>query len=196
MEDPAKEIRGVVLQITTASSPDQQKKAIEAYMTPDVGFRHPICAVESAPESRKTVLGIYQWYRILSPYTVLRVDNVVWDKENNTVLLDIVQWFKLFFLPIQAAPARLLTRLTLRKEGDLYFIATQEDFYHPEDFFALLLPPLTPLIQLFLLITGFISSLYAKFSHFLGYWRPSDMDSEKLSPDGPEDDLYTNTGRR
>lgn len=60
MEDPAKEIRGVVLQITTASSPDQQKKAIEAYMTPDVGFRHPICAVESAPESRKTVLGIYQ----------------------------------------------------------------------------------------------------------------------------------------
>jgi hypothetical protein len=27
---------------------------------------------------------------------------------------------------------RLLTRLTLRKEGDLYFIAMQEDFYHPD----------------------------------------------------------------
>jgi hypothetical protein len=60
MEDPAKEIKAVILQMTSASSPDEQKKAIEGYMTPDVGFRHPICAVVSAPQSRKRVLGIYQ----------------------------------------------------------------------------------------------------------------------------------------
>jgi hypothetical protein len=60
MENPEEEIHGVVLLLTSASSPDLQKRTLERYMTPDVAFRHPVCAVESGPRSRKTVLGIYQ----------------------------------------------------------------------------------------------------------------------------------------
>jgi len=66
MENPGEEIRGVVLLLTSTSSPDLQRRAIEQFMTPDVAFRHPVCAVESGPSSRKTVLGIYQC--VLLPY--------------------------------------------------------------------------------------------------------------------------------
>jgi len=64
-----------------------------------------------------------RWYRVLSPHIEARVNNVgehcrprqhpqgnsyvtVWDPEHKYMFLDIQQWFKLFNLPIQPAPAR------------------------------------------------------------------------------------------
>ena len=60
MNDPAKEIVFVVSQLTATDSPDVQKAALERYMTPDVGFRHPVCYVKPGPNSRDQMLGIYQ----------------------------------------------------------------------------------------------------------------------------------------
>jgi len=70
MENPREEIRGVILLLTSTPSLDLQKRAVERFMTPDVAFRHPVCAVESGPSSRKTVLGIYQCVFILSLVTL------------------------------------------------------------------------------------------------------------------------------
>ncbi|KAJ3566222.1 hypothetical protein NP233_g7133 [Leucocoprinus birnbaumii] len=193
MENPQEEIRGVIVQLTSASSPDLQRRTVERYMTPDVAFRHPVCAVESGPTSRKTVLGIYQWYRVLSPHIEVQVNSVVWDSEHGYMFLDIQQWFKLFFVPVRPKPSRLCTRLTLRKEDDgLYYISMQEDFYHPDDFMALLLPPLVPFIHMVLLIAGLASSLNASFAHFFGFWRPIESNGSNSHLDGPseEEDLY------
>lgn len=163
------------------------------YMTPDVAFWHPVCAVERGPNSRKTVLGIYQWYRVLSPHIDLRVNSVVWDPEHDYMFLDIAQWFKLFWLPIKPAPSRLCVRLTLRREEDgLYYIAKQEDFYHTDDFMTLILPPIVPFIRMILLITGLMSSLCASFAQFLGFWQPVEVDLAQAQANGPEeDDLYS-----
>lgn len=60
MENPVEDIKSVVQQLTATDSPDIQKAAFESYMTPDVAFRHPVCAVSAGPNSRATVLGIYQ----------------------------------------------------------------------------------------------------------------------------------------
>lgn len=198
MENPREEIRGVILLLTSTSSLDLQKRAVERFMTPDVAFRHPVCAVESGPSSRKTVLGIYQCYRVLSPHIEARVNNVVWDPEHKYMFLDIQQWFKLFNLPIQPAPARLCTRLTLQRGTDgLYYIAMQEDFYHPDDFMALLLPPLVPFIRMVLLIAGLTSSLFASFSHFFGFWMLDESNNNESRPDGfREEDLYNDQDRR
>jgi len=193
MENPAEEIAGVVLRLTSTSSPDIQKRTVMQYMTSDVAFQHPVCAVERGPNSRKTVLGIYNWYRVLSPHINLRVNSVVWDPEHNYMFLDIVQWFKLFWLPIEPAPSRLCVRLTLRREEDgLYYIAKQEDFYHPDDFITLLLPPIVPFVRIVLLITGLMSSLCASFAQFLGFWQPVEVDSTETQANEPEeDDLYS-----
>ncbi|KAF5347720.1 hypothetical protein D9756_010303 [Leucocoprinus leucothites] len=197
MENPEEEIRGVVLQLTSASSPDLQRRTVERYMTPDVAFRHPICAVESGSNSRKTVLGIYQWYRVLSPRTEAQVNSVVWDKEHGYMFLDVQQWFRLFWSPARSAPARLCTRLTLRREEDgLYYIAMQEDFYHPDDFITLLLPPLVPFIRMVLLIAGLLSSLNASFAQFFGLWRPIEANGDSSHLDGPgEEDLYNDVDK-
>ncbi|KXN90734.1 hypothetical protein AN958_03749 [Leucoagaricus sp. SymC.cos] len=198
MENPEEEIRAVVLQLTTASSPELQRRTVERYMTPDVAFRHPVCAVESGPRSRKTVLGIYQWYRVLSPHTELQVNGVVWNQEHKYMFLDVQQWFKLIYLPIRPALARLCVRLTLRREEDgLYYIAMQEDFYHPDDFTALLLPPLVPFIRMVLLIAGLASSLYASFAQFLGFYQPIEQNAHDHSLDGSgEEDLYNEFAKR
>lgn len=60
MQDPVREIPEVVTILTAAASPDIQKAAVEKYFTSDAGFSHPVCAVKRGPNSRDSVLGIYQ----------------------------------------------------------------------------------------------------------------------------------------
>ncbi|KAF8197124.1 hypothetical protein BJ912DRAFT_954843 [Pholiota molesta] len=173
MENPVKEIKSVVYQLTATNSPDVQKAALESYMTSDVAFRHPVCSVNSGPNSRDTVLGIYQWYRILSPKIDIQVESIVFDSDQNVIYLEGVQWFKLFILPFKPAPARLIVRLTLRKQEGLFYISEQEDFYHTDDFAALLLPPIAPFIRLALVIAGILSSIFASLAQLFGLWAPS-----------------------
>ncbi|KAF8639064.1 hypothetical protein AX16_010370 [Volvariella volvacea WC 439] len=180
MQTPSEEIRHVVGLFTMAVSPDIQQAALERYLTPDVEFRHPICAVTKGPMSRETVIGIYQWYRIISPHIELQVKHVAPDGEL-ILLLEIVQTFHLRRSPFRPVPSRLLTRVQLRKEEGLYYIEKQEDFYHPDDFAALVFPPLIGLIRILLLLAGFATCLLAKLAQVLGYWMP---DSTKKSWDG------------
>jgi hypothetical protein len=91
-----------------------------------------------------------------------------------------------------------LTRLTLHKEGTRYYIAYQEDFFHPDvsnfiwccdgaphvisshvarsfvqDFFAMIVPPLFKPVNLFLRIGGFACGLSARIAQaVVGAWRP------------------------
>ncbi|KAF7290753.1 hypothetical protein MIND_01316000 [Mycena indigotica] len=171
MQNPTSEIGAVVSLLTAAAAPDIQKAAFLRYMTSDAGFRHPLCSVLPGPGSRERVLGIYQWYRIMSPRIDITVNNVVYDETNRILLLDVVQLFHIRFSPFKPAPARLLVRLTLRQDHDgLFYIALQEDFYHPDDFMALLAPPLSPLVRLGLSMTGRASDIYAKCGRLLGIW--------------------------
>ncbi|KAK7039451.1 protein argonaute 1B [Favolaschia claudopus] len=147
MQNPSSEIVAVVSLLTAAAVPEVQKAAFYKYMTPDAGFRHPICSVTPGAGSRDQMLGIFQWYRIMSPNIDIKVNSVVHDTANNVILLDVVQRFHIRLSPFKPAPSRLLVRLTLRLENGLYRIAMQEDFYHPDDFMSLLVPPLAPLVR-------------------------------------------------
>ncbi|KAJ7605242.1 hypothetical protein DFH06DRAFT_1287282 [Mycena polygramma] len=184
MQNPASEVGAVVSLLTAAAAPDIQKVAFLKYLTPDAGFRHPLCNVAPGPGSRERVLGIYQWYRIMSPRIDITVKNVVHDTASNILLLDVVQQFRLRFSPFAPAPSRLLVRLTLREENGLHFIAFQEDFYHPDDFMALIIPPLAPVIRTGLSMTATASDIYAKIGQLLGFW------SATISAQEPHSGLY------
>ncbi|KAL0569364.1 hypothetical protein V5O48_012599 [Marasmius crinis-equi] len=172
MENPQNEISRVVSLLTTASSPDVQEATFERYVTHDVGFRHPVCRVNPGPGSRDQLLGVYQWYRIISPTVLARVENVVYDKENNVVFLEVVQKFHIRISPFRAQWSRLIVRLTLREIDGLQYIAFQEDFYHPDDFANLIIPPLAPLVRFALHGAAVASNVYATAGQLLGYWRP------------------------
>ncbi|KAJ7764879.1 hypothetical protein B0H16DRAFT_1526062 [Mycena metata] len=170
MQHPSSEVGAVVSLLTAAAAPDIQKAAFLKYLTPDAGFRHPLCHVTPGPGSRDRVLGIYQWYRIMSPHIDITVKSVVHDSANNVLLLDVVQKFHLRFSPFSPAPSRLLVRLTLKEENGLHYIASQEDFYHPDEFMSLLIPPLAPVIRAGLSVAATASDIYAKIGQLLGFW--------------------------
>ncbi|KAF7416298.1 hypothetical protein PC9H_002563 [Pleurotus ostreatus] len=106
MQNPEQEIRDVVKNLTTAPSPDVQKATAHRYLTHDAGFRHPVCAVKPQPGSRDTVLGVYQWYRVMSPKLELDVKSVTYNQEESMIVLDIVQTFHIFISPFKPAPSR------------------------------------------------------------------------------------------
>jgi len=83
MEHPQDELRNIVPRLLSVDSPDTQKETVLKYFTENASFSHPLCRVESAPNSRNDILSIYQsvfarfpnnyspahfrFYRFLSP---------------------------------------------------------------------------------------------------------------------------------
>ncbi|THH13713.1 hypothetical protein EW146_g6536 [Bondarzewia mesenterica] len=168
MQNPAREIEGVVKLLTTAASPDIQKSALQ---------RHPLVDVPSAPNSRETILGIYQWYRIMSPHLALTVNNVAYIPEQNKIFLDITQDFHVRFDPFPLQPARLLVHLTLREENNLFYVSSQEDFYHTDDLIAVAFPILTKPVKLLLRLSAVGCNILARSAQLLfGVWLPRSKD--------------------
>jgi len=170
MDDPIVDIPSVVYQLTATNSPDIQKAAIERYFTPDAGFNHFLCRVARAPRSREVILGIYQWYRELSPTLKSQVDWHVYDRERNQVYVNITQTFHLWFSPFKGVPAHLLVRLTLNEVDGKHYIIQQEDFYQPEEIAAIVLPPLAFIVNLAKLAGAWASNIGAAIHQRLGLW--------------------------
>ncbi|KAH8105228.1 hypothetical protein BXZ70DRAFT_887220 [Cristinia sonorae] len=193
MENPEKEITQVVKALTCAETPEGQKAAIEKYYAIDAGFRHPLCTVLSGPNSRNSILGIYQWYRVLSPEISLEVQSVTYNESKQELFLEVAQRFHIRWSPLQPSPARLIVHIVLTPSVDdpkLFVIALQEDFYHPEDLAALVVPPLIPVVRLLLRAGSMASNVnafvFGKLGMFgsswllspgtksciVGYWSP------------------------
>jgi len=173
MEHPAEEIEQVILTCTSAINPEVQKAAIEKYYAPDAEFHHPMCSVSSSATSRQRILGIYQWYRVMSPQLKVEVKGVTYNSSTNEVFAEVVQVFHIRWSPFRAAPSRLMVHLTLGpsvEDPNSQVIKIHEDFYHPEDFAALIIPPAAPLIRLLLWAGTSASNLNAHMFRALGFW--------------------------
>ncbi|KAG8928834.1 hypothetical protein FRC02_006409 [Tulasnella sp. 418] len=106
MQNPKEEIADVVHKLTSTDSPNVQKDTLLKYFTSDASFNHPLCCVKSGDNSREAILGVYQWYRIMSPVIQIHVDKVVFDETGNVLHLDMVQTFHIFISLFRPAPAR------------------------------------------------------------------------------------------
>ena len=92
MERPQDDLGNIVQRLLSTDSPDMQKEMVLKYFTEDASFSHPLCRVESAPNSRDDILNIYQsvfasffnkyslahfrFYRFLSPKIDVNIPSV------------------------------------------------------------------------------------------------------------------------
>ncbi|EIN06841.1 hypothetical protein PUNSTDRAFT_54206 [Punctularia strigosozonata HHB-11173 SS5] len=93
---------------------------------------------------------------------------LAYDASQDVLVIETVQVFHLFFSLLRPAPSRLVTTLTLRRENGLHYVALQEDFYHPDHFLNLLIPPLAPIIRLVLYLTTLLCVVAIWFEPILG----------------------------
>ncbi|KAM0452789.1 hypothetical protein ACHAPV_008308 [Trichoderma viride] len=186
MENPAQEIASVI-ETLTKGSPQQQEDALNTYFLPNASFTHPFCRVPSFSkgsvplardlDSRWLILGIYRWYRTLSPRIDLTVDSAVYDQRNSSLFVSIRQTFSIWFIPFHKSSVKLVSVLQLAQQsssepGQLpaktgtdgrsssalsgpgqerlrYYITSQEDLYQTNDFVAFVLPYFGPLLVFF-----------------------------------------------
>ncbi|TBU37765.1 hypothetical protein BD309DRAFT_973315 [Dichomitus squalens] len=162
MDNPEKEIAGVLSLVTSGIKPEMQKESIQRYYTKDVPYRHPFFAVLRSANSRPTLVGLFQWFRIVLPKYRVDVERVTYDEDKNELFLD----------------SRVLVHMKLRAEtspdGDpdkvLHYIAEQEDFLRPDDVIALFAPPLVPLALLVLHFATFMCVLGTFFVNLAQPW--------------------------
>jgi hypothetical protein len=75
MDDPVKEITGVIETLCTAEA-EVQAKAIDKYFTENAQFIHPFCRTIQVSNSSWMIKKIYAWYKILSPRIEVAVDSI------------------------------------------------------------------------------------------------------------------------
>lgn len=127
----------------------------------------------------------------MSPVIKIETPSVTYDSEKDELFVECVQQFHIRFSPFQPAPARyveflisrmlrsdlhlrLLVHLKLkRSDTDPFFrvITYHEDFYHPEDLTALLVPPLIPIVRMALLLGTTASNINSRLGAFLGTYQ-------------------------
>jgi len=180
MENPKNEIASVVKLMTASNSPDIQRQAIEKYFASDAGFNHPLCQVERGKNSRNKILGIYQWYRNMSPNIDLEVDEVVYNNDAHKIYLNVSQRFHIFASPFPASTSKLLVQITLTQDDSgLYRIAQQDDYYQFEEIANLVIPPLAGVIVRAKQFGSYMSNLNTFFFQLFGIWCPSKSEHAK-----------------
>ncbi|KAH6892952.1 hypothetical protein B0T10DRAFT_481148 [Thelonectria olida] len=163
MDNPVKEISGVIKALAQGS-PEQQEATLNRYFLPNASFTHPFCHVPSFPRgsislapdinSRWAILGIYRWYRTLSPQVDITIDSAAFDQNSRLLYVTIRQTFKVWFIPFYKAPVRLVSVLQLAQRtpfvrGDVeakqkYYISSQEDLYQSTECLRFVMPGLGP----------------------------------------------------
>jgi len=125
----------------------------------------PVC-------SRDYVLGVYQWYRVLSPSAYVEVDSCTYDAEQRVAYLNIRQFFQPFFSPFSPSPSQLLVRLHFSQSPSdgKYYIVSQDVFLEPEGIINMFLPPLSPFVTFLKHVATRICSLNAALFRFFGIW--------------------------
>ncbi|KAH9475349.1 hypothetical protein JR316_0012460 [Psilocybe cubensis] len=193
MQRPSVEIQAVIKMAHSSASPDIQKAAINKYFTSDAGLRHPLYNVKPGFLSREGVLGIYQWERALAPKIDVDIRDTfkVFDRLRGMVYVDLSLLLHVRLSPFKPVPFRTMSRYTLRMIDGLHYICMQEDFAHPDDMAALILPPFTPMIKSLLSLNTMVSIVWGKWAQVFGVWRaPLGVDHV------PSQDIATIPARR
>jgi hypothetical protein len=129
MENPEREISGVIRSLTQGTR-GEQEKALNDYFLPNAYFVHPYCRVppfESTQvqipftdikwtvNSRWLVSIVYQWYKIMSPEILLEVDSTSFDSRTDSLYATIRQTFTIWIVPFSLwqANVRLVCLLKL-----------------------------------------------------------------------------------
>ena len=106
-------------------------------------------------------------------------------------------------LILTAAAHRLLVRLQLRPEPSIsdssktvYVIAQHEDFYHPDDLAALVVPPLVPLIRFVLFLATWACVFNSRFFMMFGFWAVRGEEGEKATESVELEDRSASTNRK
>ncbi|KIJ62459.1 hypothetical protein HYDPIDRAFT_157846 [Hydnomerulius pinastri MD-312] len=168
MQDPERELPHVIGLLTSSENPATLRRTIERFFVSDASLHHPLSIVRSGPNSRSRLIGVYEWYRIVSPGTKSHANVVAYDKEKRVLFADVTQSFGIRFSPFRTAPSRLIVRIHLEEKDGRFYIKSQEDFFHPTDLGNYLLPPVTPLIRLTLIVFAFLENLGCNMYFRLG----------------------------
>ncbi|KAK3186674.1 hypothetical protein K4F52_004420 [Lecanicillium sp. MT-2017a] len=173
MDDPANQIEGVIKTLTTGNA-QEQEDALDKYFLPDAAFIHPYCYVPRFSKvaipfigtinSLWVLLGIYRWYRTMSPRIDISIDSTAFDEKSGLLYVTIRQRFSVWAIPFYSVAVKLVTVLELVKQTtrdtrpgaespeleaedasggpakERYFIASQEDLYQMNEALHFIMP--------------------------------------------------------
>ncbi|EMD35739.1 hypothetical protein CERSUDRAFT_138448 [Gelatoporia subvermispora B] len=194
MENPAKDISTVIQHLTSNTSPSLQTATVKRYFTPDASFRHALCAVPRSARSRDLILGVYKWYRFLSPHTRVDVQDIVYNDTHDPpeLFVRVLQVFHPRWSLLPPGHIPVLVQLTLKPEQSdggqtKYLISSQEDFFHPVDLIAFAFPPGQWLAHFVIRLLSIACIIFVKVLGVLGIWSTGPGEGGrgvKLHPEG------------
>ncbi|KAF8135396.1 hypothetical protein EV363DRAFT_1320615 [Boletus edulis] len=127
MQDPKKDIPNIIHTLCTTHDAKELETTVEKYFVADAKFSHPMCKANS----RNEILGLFQWYRLASPETQIKIRSVMYDNDLNVLVVEVEEKLNIWFNPLPSKTGRMVVRLQLRKINGAFYIVAEEDLAHP-----------------------------------------------------------------
>ncbi|KAG1856969.1 hypothetical protein DFJ58DRAFT_783762 [Suillus subalutaceus] len=162
MQKPQLELPLVLSALAIFRSPAELRAVVKNFYTNDASLHHPFGIVEHGENSSQKIMGMYEWCRIISPFTASRANAVFYDGNHHVLVADITRTFHVRVSPFKEARSRHIIRIKLQERDKLFYIYSQEELLHPMDLMNSVLPPLTPLVRLALVFFALMGVMCSK----------------------------------
>ncbi|KAF2659313.1 hypothetical protein K491DRAFT_712831 [Lophiostoma macrostomum CBS 122681] len=73
MDNPALDIAHVIVRLLDPPTPASQIRTIQKYFSADASFAHPLCYIESTPDSRDRIIRVYNFLHLVAPTCAAKI---------------------------------------------------------------------------------------------------------------------------
>ncbi|KAK4692175.1 hypothetical protein P7C71_g4973, partial [Lecanoromycetidae sp. Uapishka_2] len=116
MENPYKEIKQIILNLTENDDPVLHRATVDKYFLPTASFLHPIVNVKSGPESRETIKQVYTVYKVFTKNVKIHFQI---DLENTRAVIELEESLDASFIPfnlLHIERVKIITVLDLARD--------------------------------------------------------------------------------
>ncbi|CCG83620.1 Predicted protein [Taphrina deformans PYCC 5710] len=126
MNNPELEIKAIVLALTESDDAAKHKATVDKYFSKDASFVHPLCTVESGPNSREELKNIYAVYKFFTRDIHIDIQKVTIDSNCTRAVIELEESLSASFLPfLRVKNLKIISILDFERVDNRFFIKRQ-----------------------------------------------------------------------
>jgi hypothetical protein len=134
MNSPELELKDIILALTENDDPAVHKAHVEKYFVKNASFVHPLCVVESGPNSREQLRRVYAVYKYFTRDIHLNIQKITIDSNCTRAVVELEEDLTPSFLPIiRVKRLKIVTILDFERIENKFYIKRQYGMLHTTD---------------------------------------------------------------
>lgn len=126
MNNPELELKPIIYALTENNDAKKQKATVDKYFSSDCSFVHPLCTLDSGPNSREQLKGIYAVYKYFTRDIHIDIQKITIDSNCTRAVVELEESLSASFLPLlRVKNLKIVTILDFERVDNKFYIKRQ-----------------------------------------------------------------------